>query len=298
MINSNENSTLDVAASTQAASFPNSSDTVTLSRSDLEDMLRAATQQASALNISQDSLITTKSTQKILHKYDTLEELLPSISMEMFKFEEKTEHTEYYDFSAIPKTESTVYTAPLLPSNVHYSDKVKRHDQDMVQLTNMALKATRPIDSAAHSIISIYGSESEDVKNILHLLDCARYQMGLMSTKISNLREAAIFRDKGVVPKSDSSNNKTYLFESSTLVEQAKFTRALRRADTGNYNRTNSRGNQKSRYSYNTNRAQTTSTSSQQSNTDTSQQQDSTNQQSFRQAPAFRGRGRGKVTFK
>ncbi|KAF9401711.1 hypothetical protein BGZ76_007497, partial [Entomortierella beljakovae] len=213
-------------------------------------------------------------------------------------FEETPEEAKYYEGISFPKSDTTSSAAPSLPSNVHYSDRLKRQDQELVALTNMGLKLFRPIDATAHAIVSTSDPDSDINSNILYSLDYLRHQIALMLTKITHMRESAVFREKGL--KTTESNTKTVLFETSQLVEQYKFTQAVNRADYAKsrpYNRGHSKG--RGQYQFNAKNAQSSATpnTTQTNNTTPStQSQDSNSQQHFRPAPPHRGRGRGKTT--
>ena len=258
-----------------------------------------------------DPYLTQNPIPKNLEVYPRLQEYLPSISedSDIFHVKDTDEFKKYYDINIFSKTTTSQYTAPTLTTSLHPSDKLKRNDQELAALTNMALKLCRPIDNTAHSIISSTDPETTINQNILFTLDFLRHSIALLVTKLTYIRTAALYKEKGFVAPPDPSA-KDPLIDTTKMLEHAKLSKAVKRADYGQtraWGRGQGRGRSQYRQNYNGQNpfhqnAQTQfSQNNQQSQTTNStnsaqQQYQNTNGQYFFQAPPRRGRGRGRST--
>ncbi|KAF9414266.1 hypothetical protein BGZ76_004901 [Entomortierella beljakovae] len=222
-----------------------------------------------------DPHLTSNDAPKTLNIYDELEEYYLTIldNANFFKFIETSEDSKYYNISIYPKS-STHPSTPNLSSNIHYSDKLKGQDQELVAATNMAIKALRPFDAAAHTIISTSDPETPHNEHILHLLNCTCRQITIL---------------KGILPP--ESTSKFPLIDTTTFVEQAKLSKAIRRAE---HSQSRFQGHGNSCFQNRTDFSQTAATSATMQAA-TTQSQDSASQQYSTQTSARQGRGRGKT---
>ncbi|KAF9915655.1 hypothetical protein BX616_005644 [Lobosporangium transversale] len=140
-----------------------------------------------------------------LEPYEDLEQVIPSLKRrkEFHTVKLNDEEQRYYDISQFPKVAGMEYTPPAIPKEWAISDSLKNADQKLVTLATKAAHITRPLDAAAHAIVSQNGTNDVQVQYILRILDTVRTQISTLCEQINKIRtEAFVLQGKEIYQSS------------------------------------------------------------------------------------------------